>query len=248
MKVKKRKWIVFIGVATVVFGSWFYQEVKENEILEAQSVVKTNQQLVGKDGYWTLAVEGLKDSSGYLKMGINETDITQLEVQLAALKSENEQLIAKYQLKSHAVRHVERLEEKLSLLRQRFEFQEEINQLFIEGTAITQGVFNQNLVLKDELTWSDITKLEESFKQTFEYQEDSWITMIEQSLDAIAGQVVITEHASEMIADSKVEDAKTLVILLNNITANETKIALLSQVTGELREVVFEELQLSNRL
>lgn len=245
---KKKKWIVLVGVAAVALGGWFYQEMKENEVADAQTELKSNQQLVGKDGKLTLAVEGLEDSSGYLKMNIKEEDFTQLEVQLAAVKSENEQLIAKYQIKSNAVRHVERLEERLSSLRQRFEFQEEINQLFIDGTAITQGVFNQKLVLKEELTHLDIHKLEASFEQNFERQEDSWITMIKQSLEAIVLQVNAIDHASTMIADSKVEDAKRLVILLNNITATETKIALLTQVTGELREAVFEELQLSNRM
>ncbi|MEG0292724.1 hypothetical protein [Enterococcus sp.] len=245
---KKKKWIVLVGVAAVAFGGWFYQEMKENEVVDAQAELKSNQQLVGKDGDLTLAVEKLEDASGYLKMSIKEDDFTQLEAQLAAVKSENEQLIAKYKLKSNAVRHVERLEEKLSLLRQRFEFQEEVNRLFIDGTAITQGVFNQKLVLKEDLTQLDIHKLEALFEQTFEYQEGSWITMIKQSLEAILLQVNVIDNASRMIADSKVEDAKNLVILLNNITATETKIALLTQVTGELREAVFEELQLSNRL
>ncbi|OJG11169.1 hypothetical protein RU93_GL001656 [Enterococcus aquimarinus] len=248
MKMKKKKWVVLVGVIAVAIGGWFYQEVKENEVAEAQEELKSNQQLVGKDGDLTLAVERLEDASGYLKMNIKENDFTQLEAQLAAVKSENNQLIAKYKLKSNAVRHVERLEERLSLLRQRFEFQEEINQLFIDGTAINQGVFNQKLVLKKDLTQLDIEKLEKSFEQMFEYQEDSWITMMEQSLEAILGQVIIINNASRMIADSKVEDAKNLVILLNNLTATETKMALLSQMTGELQEAVFEELQLSNRL
>ena len=245
---KKKKWIVLVGVAAVALGGWFYQEMKDNAIVDAQAELISNQQLVGKDGELTLAVEGLQDASGYLKMNIKEEDFKQLEAQLAAVKSENEQLIAKYQIKSNAVRHVERLEERLSSLRQRFEFQEEINRLFIDGTAITQGVFNQKLILKEELTQIDIHKLEASFEQTFEHQEGSWITMIKQSLEAIVLQVNAIDHASTMIADSKVEDAKRLVILLNNITATETKIALLSQVKGELREAVFEELQLSNRL
>ena len=89
---KKKKWVVLVGVIAVAIGGWFYQEVKENEVTEAQEELKSNQQLVGKDGDLTLAVERLEDASGYLKMNIKENDFTQLEAQLAAVKSENDQL------------------------------------------------------------------------------------------------------------------------------------------------------------
>ena len=58
---KKKKWIVLVGVAAVALGGWFYQEMKDNAIVDAQAELKSNQQLVGKDGELTLAVEGLED-------------------------------------------------------------------------------------------------------------------------------------------------------------------------------------------
>lgn len=239
---KRKRLIVLAGVIAFVAGIGLYQRVQADKVEEARLVIKINQKAVGKKGELSLAVEQLTDASGYLKFDIQAADFIQLEEKLAAVKAENEQLIATYQLKSNAVRHVERVEEKLHLLRQRFEFQEQVNQLFVSGTAINQGVFNEKLPLKEELVWDDLIAMQETFEQTFEYQSGTWVTMMKDSLDAIERQVVVVDIATKLIEDSQVKDAQELTILLNNITASETKIALLTQITGELRTAVFENL------
>lgn len=239
---KRKRLVVLVGVTAFVASIGLYQRVQADKVEEARSVIEINQKAVGKNGELSLAIEQLEDTSGYLKMGIQASDFIQLEEKLAAVKAENEQLIATYQLKSNAVRHVERVEEKLHLLRQRFEFQEQVNQLFVNGTAINQGVFNAKLPLKEGLVWDDLITMKETFDQTFENQSGTWISMMEQSLEAIEGQVFVINHATKIIADSQVKDAQELTILLNNITASETKIALLTQITGELRTAVFENL------
>lgn len=238
----KKKWIVLVGLMTLGVGTVIHQKVQIDKREEAQSIIALNQKAVGKNGELSLAVEQLTDASGYLKFDIQEADFTRLEEELAAVKAENEQLIATYKLKSNAVRHVERVEEKLETLRQRFEFQEQVNQLFVRGTAINQGVYNAKLPLKSGLVWDDLTAMQENFEQTFEHQSGTWVTMMKDSLDAIEGQVVVVDFATRIIEDSQVKDAKELTILLNNITADETKIALLTQIKGELRTAIFDQL------
>lgn len=238
----KKKWIVLVGLMTLGVGTVIHQKVQIDKREEAQSVVEINQKAVGKNGELSLAVEQLTDASGYLKFDIQEADFTRLEEELAAVKAENEQLIATYKLKSNAVRHVERVEEKLETLRQRFDFQEQVNQLFVRGTAINQGFYNAKLPLKSRLVWDDLIAIQKNFEQTFEHQSGTWVTMMKDSLDAIEGQVIAVDFATRIIEDSQVKDAKELTILLNNITADETKIVLRTQMTGELRTAVFDQL------
>ncbi|MEG0292744.1 hypothetical protein [Enterococcus sp.] len=238
----KKKWIVLVGLMTLGVGTVIHQKVQIDKREEAQSIIELNQKAVGKNGELSLAIEQLTDASGYLKFDIQEADFTRLEEELAAVKAENEQLIATYKLKSNAVRHVERVEEKLETLRQRFEFQEQVNQLFVRGTAINQGVYNAKLPLKSGLVWDDLTTMQKNFEQTFEHQSGTWVTMMKDSLDAIEGQVIAVGFATRIIENSKVKDAKELIILLNNITADETQIALRTQMTGELRTAVFDQL------
>ncbi|GGI65020.1 hypothetical protein ACFQOY_08730 [Enterococcus alcedinis] len=226
---KKALSVLLIIILFMILGLFFYRDLREKEQItkknEALLTVKSNQSKVGDMGKWTIAIDDLTDEAGFLVSGIRLNDLTSIQEELLKLKNENENLIAAFQLAVDPLADNEKAEEKLRIVQQKFDLQNDIMVLFDikDQYPISGSSFNSQVPLKLTTTTVDVQKLQMAFKEQFREHNDAWTRWMDETLIVIDEQADLVQKALELIDRYQPEEAYVIEILINNIKAPETK-------------------------
>lgn len=234
---KNKTMITFVCLGAFLFGGLFYYQQFEQQSLNQKEValmiVKKNQLAVTTKGEIYQEIQSLMNDAGYLVEEIQLADIQKLKETLTELKNESQQFIDQYDFAKSWIRPIEDAEALLTILEQKYEIQQEINQLFqpSEKLAINGAAFNAHLPLKQTITTVEVQQLQNKLNQTFSTQESNWKQMTMMALETIYEQATLMEAANRLLAENELnmEEKSLLDTLINNIKAPETKAFYLSK-------------------
>lgn len=226
---KKALSVLLVLTLFMGLGLFFYRDLCEKEQQtkknEAFLTVQANQSKVSDTGKWTIAIDDLTDEAGFLVSGIRIDDMTSIQKELLKLQNENEKLIAAFQLAIDPTIENQKAEEKLRIVQQKFDLQNEIMALFEikDQYPISGSRFNSQVPLKLTTTTLDVQKLQMTFNEQFREQNDAWTRWMEETLNVINEQAELVQSALEMINSYQPEESYVIEILINNIKAPDTK-------------------------